>query len=244
MVKVQDLSCGYQQQVITNVSFESHNNLVILGVNGVGKSTLCKALCGVLPYTGEITINAYDLQQLAFAERAKAITYIPAKLESYDTNITVFDFVLMGRYPYKTAFTPYSEADKKIVLDRLREEQLDPEKMIGELSSGQQQLLLITQAFVQASQIILFDEPTANLDPQHAKAFYDALNRLDASVQKVLVTHDLNLARSVGYEILFLSESGVHFYEDPLEFFTKENLKSCYGVDFFIEDKLIGLSYG
>ena len=244
MVKVNALSCGYQQQVITNISFESHNNLVILGVNGVGKSTLCKALCGLLPYSGEITINGEDLQTLSFVDRAKAITYIPAKLESYDTNITVFDFVLMGRYPYKTAFSPYSQEDKKIVLDRLREEKLDPQKMIGELSSGQQQLLLITQAFVQESQIILFDEPTANLDPQHAKAFYDALNRLDDRVQKVLVTHDLNLARNVRYEILFLSDSGVYFYEDPLKFFTQENLKRCYGVDFFIEDHLIGLSYG
>lgn len=243
MVKVQAISCGYQQQVITNISFESHNNLVILGVNGVGKSTLCKALCGLLPYTGQVNINGRDLQKLSFSERAKAITYIPAKLESYDTNITVFDFVLMGRYPYKTAFTAYSEEDKRIVLDRLKEEQLDPKKMIGELSSGQQQLLLITQAFVQESQIILFDEPTANLDPQHAKAFYDALNRLDSTIQKVLVTHDLNLARSVGYEILFLSEMGVHFYNDPSEFFTEENLKRCYGVDFFIEKHLIGLSY-
>lgn len=243
MISVSRLSCGYHRPVLQSIDFSAEKDLCILGVNGVGKSTLAKALCGLIPYDGEILINGSRLQDLSTTSRAKAITYIPPRLESYDKLITVCEFVLMGRYPHKDPFLAYSTADTDLVQKLIEERELEADRPIGELSSGQQQLLLIAQALAQQSEIIIFDEPTANLDPRHAKAFYDALGSLSDETQKIVITHDLNLARQLGSEILFLQEDKALLYQDPAAFFQRHNLASCYGVSFTIDAKLIGVTY-
>jgi len=243
MIALKALSCGYEQKVLQEITFESDRDLVILGANGAGKSTLAKALCGLLPYKGTLRIEDRSLETLSAQERARTITYIPPKLESYDTYITVLEFVLMGRHPYKAPFEPYSEADRSVALQLIAHHQLDPKKRIGELSSGQQQLLLITQALAQESRIIIFDEPTANLDPQHSLEFYRALRALDARTQKILITHDLNLAHRLGYEVLFIHEGSATHYKAPEAFFTPKTLKAAYGVDFTLEHGLLGVVY-
>jgi len=232
MISVSNLSCGYDKTVLKAVSFSCGENLAVLGPNGVGKSTLAKALCGLLPYEGEILINSRPLQTYSSGERAKTITYIPPKLSSFDAYITVEEFLLMGRYPHKPALSGYTEEDRQRVGALLRETGLEPGHAVTALSSGQQQLLLIAQALIQESSIILFDEPTANLDPKHAHDFYQALKKLPKQTQKVVITHDLHFAKALGYPLLFLHEEGLHLYRDPKAFFTPENLESCYGVVF------------
>jgi len=244
MIEVNSLNCGYEHAILTNINFTTTGNLVILGANGAGKSTLAKVLCGLLPYKGEVQINHIFLQNISPQERAKTITYIPPKLESYDTFITVLDFVLMGRYPYKASFEAYSSEDRALALKLIQAQHLDPNKKIGELSSGQQQLLLITQALAQESKIIIFDEPTANLDPQHSVAFYRALQSLDKETQKIVITHDLNLAHKLAYELLFIQDGAATHYTDPSSFFTTTNLKEAYGVDFILANGTLGVVYG
>ena len=244
MISVEALSCGYEETILNDLSITTANNLVILGANGAGKSTFAKALCALLPYSGKITLHDHSLQELSAQERARTITYIPPKLESYDTFITVLDFVLMGRHPYKSPFEAYSEKDETLARSLIDEHALEPHKKIGELSSGQQQLLLITQALAQESKIIIFDEPTANLDPHHKVAFYKALQSLDDATQKVVITHDLGLAYKLGYEVLFVQDGTAEHYVDHNTFFTKTNLKRSYGVDFSIEDGIVGVVYG
>ncbi len=244
MIEVEALSCGYQQTILQNIHLKSANNLVILGANGAGKSTFAKALCGLLPYEGEVSIHNISLKQLSAQERAKAITYIPPKLESYDTYITVLDFVLMGRHPYKASFAPYSREDEALALSHIQQHHLNPKKKIGELSSGQQQLLLITQALAQESKIIIFDEPTANLDPHHSLEFYKALQSLNPTTQKVIITHDLNLAYKLGYEVLFIHNATATHYPSPSNFFTTQSLKEAYGVDFSLDNGTLGVIYG
>ncbi len=243
MIVVEGVSCGYQRPVLHDISFSAQRDLCVLGVNGIGKSTLAKALCGLIPAEGEILIDGRDLKSFSAAPRAKAITYIPPKLESFDTLITVHEFILMGRYPYKDPFTAYSAEDEKLVTGLIEESALEADHLIGELSSGQQQLLLIAQALSQQSDIIIFDEPTANLDPKHAKDFYDALHTLPEKTQKIVITHDLNLARQLGFEILFLQKDRAKHYSDPDAFFQRDNLEACYGVAFSVNDDVIGVAY-
>jgi iron complex transport system ATP-binding protein len=232
VIRVKELTCGYERTVLHSVSFSFAGNLCILGANGVGKSTLAKALCGLLPFEGEIAIDAKPLNAYSASERAKTITYIPPKLQSFDTYISVEEFVLMGRYPHKTALGGYSDEDMQRVAALLKETGLEPGHAVTALSSGQQQLLLIAQALMQESRIILFDEPTANLDPRHARDFYLALRRLPAKTQKIVITHDLHFARALGYPVLFLHEKHFRLYEEPQRFYTPENLEACYGVAF------------
>lgn len=243
MIDVSHLTCGYRQPVLHDISFTAEKDLCILGANGVGKSTLAKALSCLIPSEGTITLNTTALHTFTAASRAKSITYIPPKLESFDGLVTVYEFVLMGRYPYKEPFGRYAEEDEALVEKVVRESGLDANRQIGELSSGQQQQLLITQALAQQSSIIIFDEPTANLDPRHAKAFYDALRALPDTTQKIVITHDLNLARELAFEILFLEGHQATLYTDPAHFFQRDNLQRCYGVAFNVTEAHIGVAY-
>jgi iron complex transport system ATP-binding protein len=121
MISVKDLSCGYKNPVLQGINFSCAKNISVLGANGVGKSTLAKALCGLLPYEGEIVINDKPLEAYTANERARTITYIPPKLASFDAFITVEEFILMGRYPHTTAVKNYTKEDKELVAALLAE---------------------------------------------------------------------------------------------------------------------------
>ena len=133
MIELTNLRCEFDKRVILeNVSIKIKNHLSVLGANGSGKSTLAKAICGLVPYEGEIKLNTHDIETLSLKEKAKTISYIPAKLEIYDNFIRVEEFVLLGRFPYKKSFFDYGENDKKIVKEKKK---LRSDKYIGKLYS-------------------------------------------------------------------------------------------------------------
>jgi iron complex transport system ATP-binding protein len=218
--------------ILQNVSLEVQNHLTILGANGSGKSTLAKAICGLVPYEGEIKLNARNVEELSLKEKAKTISYIPAKLEIYDNFIRVEEFVLLGRFPYKKSFFDYSKEDKNIVEETLEFLKIShlKERSVSSLSSGEQQLTLIAQALAQRSRIIIFDEPTANLDPSNSKTIAQRIKGLKERCQIVLITHDLHLACYVDSPILFIKEKTGRYYER--EFFEDATLHELYGVEF------------
>ena len=240
MISVQNLRSGYGKTfTLKNLSFEIEAHLTILGANGSGKSTLAKALCGLLDYQGSVLINGRELNALPAIEIAKLIAYIPAQLDCYERYTSVEDFTLLGRFPYKPPFQDYSEDDRALAASVLNELQLShlAKRNIHELSSGQQQLLLIAQAVAQQSTVLIFDEPTANLDPAHSAAFALTLKRLQKKHVTLLITHDLQLASYIDGPVLFLNDDATLFHSSGTTFFELENLQHCYGVE-FIHDGL------
>lgn len=233
MIELTNLKCEFDNRVILDgVSLRIENHLSILGANGSGKSTLAKAICGLITCEGEIKINSKTLQELSLKERAKTISYIPAKLEIYDHFITVREFVLLGRFPYKQSFFDYEQRDKNIVTQTLEFLKIShlASHSVSSLSSGEQQLLLVAQALAQQSQIIIFDEPTANLDPHNSKIIAEHIKGLKEYHQIILITHDLHLACYVDSPIAFIKDKKAHYYER--EFFQDETLQELYGVEF------------
>jgi iron complex transport system ATP-binding protein len=245
-MKIFDVKLSYANKTILDkISFEikGHQHLSVLGPNGGGKSTLAKALCGLISYQGSIKIDDEELSTIPSKERAKRISYIPAKMESFEQFTTVEDFVLLGRYPYKSSFKDYTQDDKIIVQDILKElniQELSTHK-IHELSSGQQQLILISQALAQQSQILIFDEPTSNLDPKNTSLFVKELKKLRQKHMTILITHDIQLASHLNDPVLFIHEKKAKLYEEG--FFEKEYLNLAYDVNFKNENGLIGIDY-
>ena len=245
-MKVSALSVSYTDSpILQQVDFtiEEDMHLTVLGANGSGKSTLAKALCGLLPYHGSITIQDSELCDIPAKERAKRIAYIPSKMESFEQFTTVEDFVLLGRYPYKTSFKDYSDEDRKIVqevLDELSLHELSRNRL-HELSSGQQQLVLIAQALAQKSRLLIFDEPTSNLDPKNTALFVKELQKLRKKHITVLITHDIQLAAYLDDPVLFIHESKAKFH--PTGFFETDCLSRAYGVQFRKENGMLGLAY-
>ncbi len=234
MIELKSLSCSYGNDIILqdiNINIESH--ISILGANGSGKSTLVRAVCALIPYKGDVRIDGLDAKELSLLEMAKTISYIPAKLEIYDSFISVEDFVLLGRFAYKKSFFEYSDKDRAIATQKIKLLGLDHLKRhtLASLSSGEQQLALIAAALAQESRIIIFDEPTANLDPHNSKVIAHYIKKLKETHQVVLITHDLHLACYIDSPIAFIKDKKVHLY--GRDFFDDEVLKELWGVEFF-----------
>jgi len=233
MIQLSNVKCQFEKRLILDaVSVYIENHLSILGANGSGKSTLAKAICGLNSFEGEISINKINIKELTPKQKAKAISYIPAKLDIYDNFISVEEFVLLGRFPYKKSFFDYSQEDKKITAQMLKFLKIAHLKSnpVSSLSSGEQQLTLIAQALTQKSDIIIFDEPTANLDPHNSQIIAQHIKALKEKHQVILITHDLHLASYIDSPILFIKDTKAHYYER--EFFQNETLKELYGVAF------------
>ncbi len=243
---VSDVKIAYTDKpILENVDFilEEGKHLCILGPNGSGKSTLAKALCGLLPYQGSIKINQQELSAIPSIERAKHIAYIPAKMESFEQFTTVEDFVLLGRYPYKSSFKDYAPDDRTLVQEVLKELNIQTlaSHRLHELSSGQQQLVLIAQALAQKSKLLIFDEPTSNLDPKNTALFVKELKRLRKNHTTILITHDIQLASHLEDPVVFITDKKATFHERG--FFDKSFLQQAYDVRFKEENGLIGIDY-
>lgn len=233
MITLKSLACGFDGiAILEDINLAISSHLTILGANGSGKSTLAKAICGLVECGGEVEINTTNIKKISLTERAKLLSYIPAKLDIYDTFMSVYEFVLLGRFPYKQSYFDYSQKDKTIAKETLKFLKIDhlQDHAIGSLSSGEQQLALIAQALAQQSKIIIFDEPTANLDPKNAKIIAEHIKGLKEYHQIILITHDLHLACFVGAPIGFIKEKKLTLYEE--NFFDDENLEKLYEVAF------------
>lgn len=233
MIELESLSCSYGSDIILqdiNIKIESH--LSVLGANGSGKSTLVRAICALISYEGEVRVDGLNAKELSLLEMAKTISYVPAKLEIYDSFITLQDFVLLGRFAYKKSFFEYSHKDREIADKKIKLLGLEhlKEHTIASLSSGEQQLSLIAAALAQESKIIIFDEPTANLDPHNSKVIAHFIKKLKETHQVILITHDLHLACYVDSRVAFIKEKKAHLY--GRDFFDDEILKELWGVEF------------
>ena len=233
MIEISQLACSYDKKVILeNINLTIDSHVSILGANGSGKSTLAKTICKLTNFDGEVKINSQDTKNITTIDMAKNISYIPAKLEIHDSFISVYEFVLQGRFPYKKGFFDYSQNDKSITTQTLKLLNLThlKDNTVSSLSSGEQQLTLIAQALTQQSKIIIFDEPTANLDPSNSKIIAQRIKSLKDYHQIILITHDLNLASYINSHIVFIKDKEATLYEDS--FFTNDNLQKLYGVEF------------
>jgi len=172
-----------------NLSIMKNDFLAVIGPNGGGKTTLIKAILGLLkPDKGEITVFGKSPD-----EGRKFIGYVPQKTV-FDPNfpISVYEVVLMGRY--KKIFRNYSPKDKEAVLKALETVKMleYKDRQIGKLSGGQMQRVLIARAMAREPELLLLDEPVSSIDPGMQESFYELLLELKKKMAVVLVTHDIS----------------------------------------------------
>jgi iron complex transport system ATP-binding protein len=212
---------NYSNEILKNISFnlEAGEHLIILGSNGVGKTTLAKVLCGMTP-SSSVSIDNINPSKVYGEKRAKLINYIPPKLDVFDEFITVREFLELGG-----AFNNDLSIDAS--LERLHIKHL-ANKACKMLSSGESQLLLIASALLHDARYTIFDEPTANLDPQKMQLLFNLLKDETTLQSKLIITHNLDLAYKLGYNILFLEEGAVKFYGSNADFFTQTHLDALY----------------
>ena len=221
--------------VLDNVCIELAPSeiLCLVGPNGSGKSTLLQCIDRILkPQHGSILLDRKEIMKMRQTEIAKKLGYVQQSV-SRGFPTTVFDTVLLGRLPYLGWRS--SEGDEKkvwAVLDMLEIEDLAL-KYFGELSGGQQQKVLIARALAQESDVMLFDEPTSNLDIRHQLEVMDIIKNIvkTQQISTIIAIHDLNLASRYSDKIILLKRGKIVGVGDPISVLTQDNIASVYGVE-------------
>ena len=211
---------NHSDKILKKITFElkEHQNLIILGSNGAGKSTLAKVLCGITP-SENVMINGVNLHKLKAQERTPLINYVPAKLEIFDEYITLKEYLNLSRL--------YSLLESENLLNFLEIAGLK-DKSCQQLSSGEQQLSMLATAVLHNAKITIFDEPTANLDPKKSQDIFSLL-KSGLFQSKIIITHDLTLAYRLGYDVLYMENGEISFYESSKKFFHSSNLDHYFG---------------
>ena len=168
----------------------------IVGPNGAGKSTLLRALAGLLPCSGSVQLLGRPLAQWPRRERARALSWL-GQNESAADDLTVYDVAMLGRLPHQGWMAPPSPADHAAVEQALRSTHAWDwrARALGQLSGGERQRVLLARALAVQAQVLLMDEPLANLDPPHQTDWLHTMRALvDAGGTVVSVLHEVSLA--------------------------------------------------
>lgn len=217
----------------------------IIGPNGSGKTTLLRRIARLLsPGPGRIAIDGMELTTLTRNELARKMGIVHQS-EGSSYHFTVYDAVMMGRYPHVDRFSPYSSKDIQHVekamgltgTTHLRDH------LITEVSGGEHRRILIARALAQGSDLMILDEPTAFLDPHHQLEILSLLRDLveERQVTIVCVLHDLNSALVYSDQVIMLNRGRVHAAGPPEEVITLESLKTVYAIEGrFIPDPFTG----
>jgi iron complex transport system ATP-binding protein len=204
----------------------------VIGPNGSGKSTLLRCFAGLLrPTSGEVLWEGRALGSLTPRERARRIAVVPQFLPALP-DVRVFDFVLGGRYAHTLRFAGAGAADHRAV--RVALEECDAadlaERTMTELSGGQRQRVLVARALAQEAQVLLIDEPTNSLDPEHQIQVFDLIASSTRRGRTALVvTHDLNLAAQYATRLVLLQAGRIAACGDVSEVLTPSVLHPVYG---------------
>ena len=209
---------NHQDSILKEINYRIKDSLLILGSNGAGKSSLAKLICGITP-SNSIEFNKINLNSFSHQDRTKVINYIPSKLDIFDEYITLRDYLYLSKID--------NSVNVNKVIDTLSLKHLQDRACI-KLSSGESQLLLVASAIIHNAQITIFDEPTANLDPTKTSQIYKILSDREVLKTKIVITHDLNLAYKLGFDIIYLKDGKIIFKGTNSEFFNINNIKKTF----------------
>ncbi|HIJ79053.1 MAG: ATP-binding cassette domain-containing protein [Desulfobulbaceae bacterium] len=209
-----------------NLEIKDRDSLCIVGPNGGGKTTLLKLLLGLLkPDRGEIRLFGLPPE-----EACLRVGYVP-QYTQYDPQfpVTVRDVVLMGRLDRHFG-GPYGKEDKEAAMAALAEMALTEisHKLFAEISGGQRQRVLIARALAASGELLILDEPTANIDATSEAHLFEVLEKLNQRMTVLLVTHDIGFASSFFKTIACVNRQVVIH---PTSELTGELIRNMYGGD-------------
>ncbi len=236
-INIQNLHFGYDNRVIFNdlsVSFPQGGFCSILGPNGSGKTTLLKCVAGLLkPDSGTIQLNGKPMSEYKMTEMARTLAYVP-QYQDIVFDISVFDYVMLGRNPYQTPWEMQRPEDKEVVEDMLQRCKVWKyrDNLLQALSGGERQRVMIARAMAQQTGIMLLDEPLSNIDVTHKFEIMDILQQLneEQGVSILIILHDLPIAKSYSKQILLLKEGNVLQYGDRNAVLTEGNIRNCFDL--------------
>ena len=236
-INIANLTFAYDNRVIFNdlsVSFPHGGFCSILGPNGSGKTTLLKCIVGLLqPSGGTILLERKPMSEYKMMALARKIAYVP-QYQDIVFDISVFDYVMLGRNPYQTPWEMQRTEDKEIVEAMLQKCNVwhYRDTLIQSLSGGERQRVMIARAMAQQTGIMLLDEPLSNIDVTHKFEIMDILQELneERNVTVLIILHDLPIAKAYSKQVLLLKEGKMLHFGDKNAVLTEENIRNCFNL--------------
>lgn len=233
--------CLQDQRILKDVSFElrAGDFMAIIGPNGAGKSTLIKALLGLLPVSGgQFLLRNQPLAKVSPKQKARHLAYVPQSIavSAFSEAQLVWDFVMMGRYPYLSPLAAPQEYDRQVVDQVLRQTGTSQlaDRSLGSLSGGERQKVMIAAALAQQPEILVLDEPDTFLDPKNQQELLALLGHLNQrhGLSILCVTHDLNSAAHYANRILGLKQGEVLLNGSAQETLHPDQLEALFELPF------------
>ncbi len=204
----------------------------LIGPNGSGKSSLLRCLYGMLrPSRGAVLIDDAAIGSLPQRAVARSIAVVAQDAATDGIEITVGEFVLLGRHVHRGDHQGFTDDDRLIALDALDLVSLTgfADRNLGELSGGERQRAMIARCIAQRSPVVLLDEPTNHLDIRYQHEILALVRRL--GLETIVVLHDLNLASRYCDHLALLDGGRIVHQGTPDDVLRSEVLEPVYGIE-------------
>ncbi|MDR1878187.1 MAG: ABC transporter ATP-binding protein [Bacteroidales bacterium] len=246
LLETQNLSIGYGRLIVQqnlNLSVSAGNLICLIGTNGSGKSTLLRTLAGLQkPLKGTVLVQDSIVSRLSQHERALIFSLVLTDFIN-EENMTVFDIVSLGRFPYTNWLGDLSSKDREIIQEAIGQVNLTRKECcyLREISDGEKQRAIIAKALTQDTPLVLLDEPTAYLDLPNRIEIMLLLRRLSLDTGKtfILSTHELDLAMQMSDRIWLMHSDGIEV-GIPEDLMLTGRLQHIFGSNSFMFDRRDG----
>ncbi|PRI66114.1 Arginine transport ATP-binding protein ArtP [Haemophilus influenzae] len=218
-IRIKNLNFFYgSSQTLFDINLEAEegDTVVLLGPSGAGKSTLIRTLNLLeVPKSGELSIANNDFNLSNAMANPKAIRQLRQDVgmvfQQYHLwpHLTVIENLIEAPMKVRGVSESEAQTDAMELLKRLRLEQL-ADRFPLHLSGGQQQRVAIARALMMKPQVLLFDEPTAALDPEITAQVVDIIKELqETGITQVIVTHEVNVAQKVATKVVYMEQGKI-----------------------------------
>lgn len=235
-ISIKNLSVAYQHTLALeniNLTLEGPTITGIIGPNGTGKSTLIKAMLGILPHSGEALLDGVDM-----SKSLHRVAYVAQKADlDFNFPIKVAECVSLGLFPKTKLLQRLSREDWAKVDQALEIVGLSDyaHRQISQLSGGQFQRVLIARCLVQEADVIFLDEPFVGIDSVSEEIIMKTLRDLKQAGKTILIVHhDLSKVGQYFDQVLLLNRRLIAIGETASTF-TEENLRLAYGDGLFFK---------
>lgn len=236
IIEIQNLVVSInEKEIVHGVSFAIPEGKItaIIGPNGCGKSTTLKAISRNLDYKGSVTFKGRDVKAFSRKEFARALAILTQSPQA-PNDLTVFDLVNMGRFPYHSFLGGRTKEDEEAVRWALEQTNMEVMKhrLLATLSGGERQRAWIAMALAQRPEVLFLDEPTTYLDICHQLEVMQLLAKLnkELGLTVVMVVHELNHAIQYADEVVVIKAGSLVTTGAPKEIIKPKLLADVFNV--------------